>query len=187
MLLIPGDPHECFDFAAQAFDLAERLQTPIIVMSDLDLGMNDWVIDPLVWDDAHKHDRGKVLDAEALEEVEQFGRYLDVDGDAIPYRTIPGSHPTKGAYFSRGSSHDAYARYTERGELNAANLDRLARKFETAAKMMPRPVIKRASKASKLGLINFGSTEPAVPRSSRTAQTRRIQGQHHAPARLSIR
>jgi 2-oxoglutarate ferredoxin oxidoreductase subunit alpha len=162
VLLIPGDPHECFDFAAQAFDLAERLQTPIIVMSDLDLGMNDWVIDPLVWDDAHKHDRGKVLDAEALEEVEQFGRYLDVDGDAIPYRTIPGTHPTKGAYFSRGSSHDAYARYTERGELNAANLDRLARKFETAAEMMPRPVIKRASKASKLGLINFGSTEPAV-------------------------
>lgn len=162
VLLIPGDPHECFDFAAQAFDLAERLQTPIIVMSDLDLGMNDWVIDPLIWDDTHKHDRGKVLDAEALEEIEQFGRYLDVDGDAIPYRTIPGTHPTKGAYFSRGSSHDAYARYTENGELNAANLDRLARKFETAAKMMPRPVIKRASKASKLGLINFGSTEPAV-------------------------
>jgi len=162
VLLIPGDPHECFDFAAQAFDLAERLQTPIIVMSDLDLGMNDWVIDPLVWDDAHKHDRGKVLDAQDLEEIEQFGRYLDVDGDAIPYRTLPGTHATKGAYFSRGSSHDAYARYTEDGQLNAVNLDRLARKFDTAAKMVPRPAIKRASKASKLGLINFGSTEPAV-------------------------
>jgi len=162
VLLLPGDPHECFDFAARAFDLAERLQTPVIVMSDLDIGMNDWVIDPLVWDDARGHDRGKVLDAEALEKIEQFGRYLDVDGDAIPYRTVPGTHPTKGAYFSRGSSHDGVARYTEDGKVNAANLDRLARKFETAATMMPRPVIKRASRSSKLGLINFGSTEPAV-------------------------
>ena len=162
VLLFPGDPHECFEMAAQAFDLAERLQTPIIVMSDLDIGMNDWVIDPLEWDDARGHDRGKVLDAKALERIEDFGRYLDVDGDAIPYRTIPGTHPTKGAYFSRGSSHDVFARYTEDGKLNAANLDRLSRKFETAAKLMPRPAIKRTSKSSKLGLINFGSTEPAV-------------------------
>ena len=162
VLLIPGDPQECFEMAAQAFDLAERLQTPIIVMSDLDIGMNDWVIDRLDWDDKHVHDRGKVLDAEALEKVEQFGRYLDVDGDAIPYRTIPGTHPTKGAYFSRGSSHDGYARYTEDGVLNAANLDRLSRKFETAAKLMPRPAINRTSRSSKLGVINFGSTEPAV-------------------------
>ena len=162
VLLIPSDPAECFELATQAFDLAERLQTPVIVMSDLDIGMNDWVSEPLAWNDDHVHDRGKVLDAQQLEEVEQFGRYLDVDGDAIPYRTIPGTHASKGAYFSRGSSHDTQARYTEDGKLNAANLDRLSRKFETASAMMPRPIIKRASRSSKLGLINFGSTEPAV-------------------------
>jgi len=162
VLLIPGDPKECFELSAQAFDLAERLQTPVIVMSDLDIGMNEWVVDPLEWDDSQPHDRGKVLDAEALEKIEHFGRYLDVDGDAIPYRTIPGTHPEKGAYFSRGSSHDVFAQYTEDGQINAANLDRLKRKFETAVKMMPLPVVKRQSKSSKLGLINFGSTEPAV-------------------------
>jgi len=162
ILLIPGDPKECFELSAQAFDLAERLQTPVIVMSDLDIGMNEWVVDPFEWDDSQPHDRGKVLDAEALEKIEHFGRYLDVDGDAIPYRTIPGTHPEKGAYFSRGSSHDVFAQYTEDGRINAANLDRLKRKFETAVKMMPLPIVKRQSKSSKLGLINFGSTEPAV-------------------------
>ena len=131
-------------------------------MSDLDIGMNEWVVDPLEWDDSQPHDRGKVLDAEALEKIEHFGRYLDVDGDAIPYRTIPGTHPEKGAYFSRGSSHDVFAQYTEDGRVNAANLDRLKRKFETAVELMPLPVVKRQSKSSKLGLINFGSTEPAV-------------------------
>ncbi|GAB4226623.1 MAG: 2-oxoacid:acceptor oxidoreductase subunit alpha [Methyloligellaceae bacterium] len=162
VLLFPGDPKECFELAADAFDLAERLQTPVIVMSDLDIGMNDWVCDPLTWDDARRHDRGKVLDAAALDEIETFGRYLDVDGDGIPYRTLPGAHPEKGAFFTRGSSHDAFANYTEDGRVNAENLDRLTRKFATAAALVPKPVIRTASRNSKLGIINFGSTEPAV-------------------------
>jgi 2-oxoglutarate ferredoxin oxidoreductase subunit alpha len=162
VLLFPGDPKECFELTADAFDLAERLQTPVIVMSDLDLGMNEWVCDPLEWDDNRKHDRGKVMDADMLDRVKSFGRYWDVDGDGIPYRTLPGTHPSKGAYFTRGSSHDAFATYTEDGQVNAENLDRLTRKFEMAAKMLPKPVIRKTSRASKLGIINFGSTQPAV-------------------------
>lgn len=162
VLLFPSDPKECFELSADAFDLAERLQTPIFVMSDLDIGMNDWVVDRLEWDDARTHDRGKVLDAEALDKIENYGRYLDVDGDSIPYRTIPGTHPTKGAFFTRGSSHDAFARYTEDGVVNAQNLDRLQAKFEMAAGLVPAPVRHDRDKTSKLGLINFGSTEPAV-------------------------
>ena len=131
-------------------------------MSDLDIGMNDWVCDPLEWDDAHAHDRGKVLDAETLEALEDFGRYKDVDGDAIPYRTLPGTHPTKGAFFTRGSSHDPYATYTEDGQVNAENLDRLHRKFETAAKLMPKPVVRKRGRKTKLAVLNYGSTEPAV-------------------------
>lgn len=162
VLLFPADPKECFELAADAFDLAERLQTPIIVMSDLDIGMNDWLTDPLEWDPSRKHDRGKVLDAEALDRLEVFGRYWDMDGDAIPYRTLPGTHPEKGAFFTRGSSHDAFATYTEDGRINAENLDRLAGKFLTAEAFMPKPVIRKASRTSKLAIINFGSTEPAV-------------------------
>ncbi|MDH3582429.1 MAG: 2-oxoacid:acceptor oxidoreductase subunit alpha [Hyphomicrobiales bacterium] len=162
VLLFPADPKECFELAADAFDLAERLQTPVIVMSDLDIGMNDWLTDPLEWDGNRKHDRGKVLDAEALERLEVFGRYWDMDGDAITYRTLPGTHPEKGAFFTRGSSHDAFAAYTEDGRINAENLERLAGKFLTAAALMPKPVVHKANRTSKLGIINFGSTEPAV-------------------------
>ncbi len=162
VLLFPGDPKECFELTADAFDLADRLQTPVIVMSDLDIGMNEWVCDPLEWDDARKHDRGKVMDAEMLDRAKSFGRYWDVDGDGITYRTLPGTHPTKGAFFTRGSSHDAFATYTEDGQINAENLDRLTRKFALAAKMMPKPVIRKTSRRSKLGIINLGSTEPAV-------------------------
>ena len=120
VLLFPKDPNECFSLGAEAFDLAERLQTPVIVMSDLDIGMNDWMTDPFAWDDTHVHDRGKVLDAETLDKFKElkgrdWGRYQDVDGDAIPYRTLPGTHPTKGAFFTRGTSHDENARYTEDG------------------------------------------------------------------------
>ena len=114
VLLFPEDPREAFEFAAQSFDLAERLQTPIFVMMDLDIGMNDWLCEPLTWDDSAAYDRGKVMTAEELEAGKVFGRYLDVDGDAIPYRTLPGTHPTKGAYFTRGTSHDRYA-HIQRG------------------------------------------------------------------------
>ncbi len=162
VLLLPSDPKECFDLSVEAFDLAERLQTPVIVMSDLDIGMNEWVTKPLEWNDAHAHDRGKVMTAEMLDKAKQFGRYWDVDGDGIPYRTLPGTHPTKGAFFTRGSSHDAFATYTEDGGINAENLDRLTRKFATAAQIVPKPVIRKSGRTSKLGIINFGSTEPAV-------------------------
>ena len=163
VLLFPSDPRECFDMAAEAFDLAERLQTPVIVMSDLDIGMNNWLVDPLEWDDSKGHDRGKVLDAEALDNLtERFGRYKDVDGDAIPWRTLPGTHPDKGAYFTRGSSHDAYASYTEDGTVNAENFKRLTRKFDTAKSLVPAPELIVRNKDSRLGVIFFGSTEHAV-------------------------
>jgi len=167
VLLFPANPTECFSMGAQAFDLAERLQTPVMVMSDLDIGMNDWVTEPFAWDDAHVHDRGKVLDAETLDNFrdikgKDWGRYLDVDGDAIPYRTLPGTHPTKGAFFTRGTSHDEYARYTEDGVIHARIIDRIRRKFDTAATLVPKPEITTRDKNGKSGLIYFGATTPAV-------------------------
>ena len=140
VLLFPEDPHECFEFAADAFDLADRLQTPIFVMLDLDIGMNEWLCEPLNWDDGRRFDRGKVLTAEELEAGREFGRYLDVDGDGIPYRTYPGTHPTSGAFFTRGTSRDRYARYTEEGPAYVDNMQRLLRKFETAKSLVPKPV-----------------------------------------------
>ena len=137
VLVIPGDPGECFTLSADAFDLAERLQTPVFVMSDLDIGMNDWVVDALKWDDSRRMDRGKVLDAAALEAAESFGRYRDVDGDGIPWRTIPGAHPEKGAYFTRGTSHTDTGSYTEDGVIHARMLDRIGTKFETAQALVP--------------------------------------------------
>ncbi len=162
VLLFPTDPTECFTFSAQAFDLAERLQTPVIVMSDLDIGMNDWVCDELSWDDAHVHDRGKVLSAEELDAMPDWGRYKDVDGDGITYRTIPGTHPTKGAFFTRGTSHDESARYTEDGTVNAEVMDRLLTKFKTAATLLPKPVADIRDEASRIGIIYFGANHPAV-------------------------
>jgi 2-oxoglutarate/2-oxoacid ferredoxin oxidoreductase subunit alpha len=144
VLLFPEDPHECFDFAAQAFDLADRLQTPIFVLLDLDIGMNEWLCEPFAWDDTRRMDRGKVMTAEELEAGKEFGRYLDVDGDAIPYRTYPGTHPSRGAYFTRGSSKDRYARYTEEGPAYVDNMQRLLRKFETAKRYVPAPILRRA-------------------------------------------
>jgi 2-oxoglutarate/2-oxoacid ferredoxin oxidoreductase subunit alpha len=167
VLLFPANPTECFSMGAEAFDLAERLQTPVIVMSDLDIGMNDWVTDPFAWDDAKVHDRGKVLDAEQLDAFKdlkgrEWGRYLDVDGDAIPYRTVPGTHPTKGAFFTRGTSHDESARYTEDGVIHARIIDRIRRKFDTAAGLVPKPQVTIRDKGGKTGLIYFGATTPAV-------------------------
>lgn len=162
ILLFPEDPHESFDFAATAFDLAERLQTPIFVMMDLDIGMNDWLCEPLKWDDSRKYDRGKVLTAEELEAGKEFGRYLDVDGDAVPYRTIPATHPSKGAYFTRGSSHDRYARYSEKGTDYVEVMQRLLRKLETAKTLVPQPIERKAEAPAKFGVLYYGSTAVAM-------------------------
>jgi len=167
VLLFPANPTECFAMGAEAFDLAERLQTPVIVMSDLDIGMNEWVTDPFAWNAAHVHDRGKVLSAEQLEKFKElkgkdWGRYQDVDADAIPYRTLPGTHPTKGAFFTRGTSHDENARYTEDGRAHARVLDRIRRKFDTAQTLVPKPEVAIRDTSGKTGLIYFGATTPAV-------------------------
>ena len=162
VLLFPEDPAEAFDFAADAFDLADRLQTPIFVMLDLDIGMNHRLCRPLRWDDARRYDRGKVMTAADLEMGKEFGRYLDVDGDGIPYRTYPGTHPRLGSFFTRGSSRDRYARYTEEGAVYADNMQRLLRKFETAKELVPRPVLANAGKPTPYGVIYYGSTAPAM-------------------------
>jgi 2-oxoglutarate ferredoxin oxidoreductase subunit alpha len=162
ILLFPADPGECFTMGADVFDIADRFQTPVFVMSDLDIGMNDWMIDALEWDDARKADRGKLLSGEALEAVADFARYRDVDGDGVPYRTVPGSHPEKGAFFTRGTSHTDTGRYTEDGGVNAEMLSRIKRKVAGAASVLPKPVIHDVSAAASLGVINFGSTDPAV-------------------------
>ena len=165
VMLIPSDPKECFEFAAESFDISDRLQTPVFVLSDLDIGMNDWTCPEFEWDDAKEFDRGKVLSKDDLENMESWGRYLDVDGDGIPFRTLPGTHPEKGAYFARGSSHDEYARYVEDGEVNARNLKRILKKFKGAHKFLPKPVCKQDTNASSIGLIYFGSTEAAMQES----------------------
>ncbi len=171
VLLFPCDPKECFTLGADAFDLAERLQTPVIVMSDLDLGMNDHISAPLEWDGKRKYDRGKVLGTADLEQMkEKWGRYLDVDGDGICYRTIPGSHPTKGAYFTRGTSHNQYAAYTEESSEYEANMKRLLVKWETARSLVPSPKTKIRDPEYKIGLIFYGtsthSTYEAISRFS---------------------
>jgi 2-oxoglutarate ferredoxin oxidoreductase subunit alpha len=161
-LLLPADPGECFEFGALAFDLADRLQTTIFVMLDLDIGMNEWLTKPFQWDDGRMLDRGKVMTAEALEAGADFGRYLDVDGDGIPYRTYPGAHPTRGAYFTRGTSRNPYARYSEEGPVYVDNMERLVRKFETAKALVPAPVFRPASRKTRDGVIYFGSSAEAM-------------------------
>ncbi|MCB9081500.1 MAG: 2-oxoacid:acceptor oxidoreductase subunit alpha [Lewinellaceae bacterium] len=158
VLLFPSNPSECFDLTADALDLAERLQTPVFVMTDLDLGMNDHMTAPFHWDPKRRFDRGKVLTAEQLEAGVTFGRYLDVDGDGIPYRTLPGAHPTKGAYFTRGTSRDEFARYTEDGAAYVRNMDRLLKKWETAKTLMPAPETYQATNQSSHGMLFFGTT-----------------------------
>ena len=166
VLLLPSTPTECFNLMADAFDLAERLQTPVIVMTDLDLGMNDHLTAPLKWDDNRRYDRGKVYTAQDLDDLtavgKQFGRYLDVDGDGIPYRTIPATHPTKGSFFTRGTSHDEYARYTEDGVKNAEVLDRLLKKWDTAKEITPKPEFYQTENKSNVGVIFFGTTTYAA-------------------------
>lgn len=158
ILLLPATPKECFDMTAESFDLAEHLQTPVILMTDLDLGMNDHVSDPFEWDEKRIYNRGKVLTAEQLENIGKFGRYLDVDGDGIPYRTYPGTHPTKGSFFTRGTSKDEYAAYTEDGAAYKRNMDRLIKKWDTAKKLVPEAVVYPSSYPSDLGILFFGTS-----------------------------
>ena len=162
VLLLPQDPYECFEQSAAALDLADRLQTPIFVMTDLDIGMNQRLCKPFVWDDAQAYDRGKVMTADELEAGKDFGRYKDVDGDGIPWRTLPGTHPSKGAFFTRGTTRDPYARYSERGQDYIYNMERLIKKFKTAADLVPQPVLRTTSQGSRFGVIYFGSTSPAM-------------------------
>jgi len=158
--LYPSTLNECFEMSQEAFELAELFQTPIFFVTDLDLGMNTWVGDELDYKPL-KMDRGKVLDDEALKKVKEFGRYLDVDGDGIPYRTLPGTSDPKGAYFTRGSGHDEYAKYTESAQAYTRNMERLLKKFNTAKKFVPKPVITGDS-SSKVGLIAYGTSHHAV-------------------------
>ena len=163
VLLFPSTPAECFELTVQCFDLADRLQTTVMLISDLDLGMNNHMSAPLKWDDDRKYDLGKILSAEDLEEmVHPFGRYLDVDGDAIPYRTVPGTHPTKGSFFTRGTSHDEYAKYSELGEVYLRNVDRLAQKWETAKTLVPKPELYQSENRSSYGMLFFGTTTYAA-------------------------
>ena len=159
VLLFPSTPKECFDFGALSFDLAERLQTPIILMTDLDLGMNDNMSEPLEWDDDREYDRGKVLTAEDLDKMEKFGRYLDVDGDAICYRTYPGTHPDKGAFFTRGTSRDEYAVYSEKGEEYEKNMHRLMAKWETIKRYVPEPEEVLSNKKTDVAVLYYGTSE----------------------------
>src|SRR5262249_5744146 len=182
VLLFPEDPRDCFEMGATAFDLADRLQTPIFVMLDLDIGMNEWLCEPLAWDDSRRMDRGKVTTAAELEAGKEFGRYLDVDGDGIPYRTYPGTHPTKGSFFTRGTSRDRYARYTEEGAPYVDNMQRLIRKLETAKDMVPRPLIATAGKPTKYGVLYYGSTSPAMDEAIHM-----IAARGHALDRMRIR
>jgi len=162
VLLLPEDPHECFEFSAQAFDLADRLQTPIFVLTDLDIGMNQRLAAPFVWDDTRDYDRGKVMTAAELEAGKDFGRYKDVDGDGIPYRTYPGTHAERGAYFTRGTSRDPYARYSERGPDYVYNMERLLRKWDTAKSLVPQPILRGTGGEAHNGVIYYGSTSPSM-------------------------
>jgi 2-oxoglutarate ferredoxin oxidoreductase subunit alpha len=158
VLLLPSTPFECFEMTATAFDLAERLQTPIMVMTDLDLGMNDHLSDALTWDEKRRYDRGKVLTAEDLDRMEKFGRYQDYDKDGITYRTLPGTHPYKGSFFTRGTSRDEDAKYTEDGAAYVRNMDRLVRKWNTAKGLVPAPEFYINGNAADIGMIFFGTT-----------------------------
>ena len=162
VLLIPASPKECFEMTAESFNLAEQLQTPVIIMTDLDLGMNDHVSSPLEWDDETNYDHGKVLDAATLDKLETYGRYRDTDGDGIPYRTIPGTHETKGAYVTRGTSRDEQAAYTEDGDAYRRNVDRLITKWNTAKKLVPEPEFYQLKNASEYGVLFFGTSAYAA-------------------------
>jgi len=162
VLLFPSTPKECFEMTAEAFDLAEQLQTPVILLTDLDLGMNDHMSPPFEWEDQRRYKRGKILSAEDLEKMDRFGRYLDVDGDGIPYRTYPATHPTKGAFFTRGTSRDEYAIYTEDSAAYKRNMDRLLKKWDTAKTLVPVPEIYPSKGSTNAGILFFGTSKYAA-------------------------
>ncbi|MFY0626565.1 MAG: 2-oxoacid:acceptor oxidoreductase subunit alpha [Reichenbachiella sp.] len=162
ILLFPSTPTECFDMTVTAFDLADGLQTPVIMMTDLDLGMNNHLTDPLQWDDNQEYRMGKVLSKEDLNQMERYGRYLDIDDDGICYRTIPGTHPTKGSFFTRGTSRDEYAKYTEDGAVYKRNMDRLIKKWKTSKSYVPSPHLYQESNLSKRGILFFGTSAYAT-------------------------
>jgi 2-oxoglutarate/2-oxoacid ferredoxin oxidoreductase subunit alpha len=159
--LYPASPEECFEFAVKAFDLTERLQTPVLVLSDLDIGMNDWMCPDFKWDESYQPDRGKILDAEQLAKIDRFWRYYDHDNDGIPQRTLPGVHP-KGAYFARGSGHSQYGAYTEDSKEYQVVVDRLRKKWLTAARLVPKSVIERSEVKTEIGIVSLGSGDAAV-------------------------
>ncbi len=176
VLLFPADPKECFEMTAESFDLAEQLQTAIILMTDLDLGMNDHISKPLKWDNNRKYNRGKVLDTNTLENMpERYGRYLDVDGDGIPYRTIPATHPTKGAVVTRGSSRDEYAVYTEDSAAYQRNMERLSKKWDTAKKLVPSPHFYQTENTSKTGVLFFGTSTQSAEEAIEVLKSEGIQ------------
>lgn len=161
VILLPGDVYECFEFGWKAFDIAERLQTPVFVLSDLDMGMNQWMSKPFQYPDSPM-DRGKVIWEKEVEELKtNWGRYLDKDGDGIPYRTLPGNQHPLSAYFARGTGHDEYARYSEEAPIWHRNMERLATKHETAKKYVPSPIV-REMRGAEVGIIAYGSTEAAI-------------------------
>ncbi|MFQ3247602.1 MAG: 2-oxoglutarate ferredoxin oxidoreductase subunit alpha [Arenicella sp.] len=163
VLLFPATPKECFELTADAFDIADRLQTPVIMLTDLDLGMNEHICDELVWDDNRLYDLGKIMTAEDLDNAtEKWGRYLDVDGDGIPYRTIPGTHAEKGAYFNRGTSRNEYAVYTENGTDYQRNMERLEVKWASAPKHLPKPIITERNATNAIGIIHYGTSLAAT-------------------------
>jgi 2-oxoglutarate/2-oxoacid ferredoxin oxidoreductase subunit alpha len=163
VLLFPQNPTECFEFSATAFDLADQLQTPVIIMSDLDLGMNDHLTPEFHWSQERKYQLGKVLNAQQLDELTQYGRYLDVDGDGICYRTLPGTHPDKGAYFTRGTSRNRFAGYTEKSDDYVDNMLRLSKKFDTAKQLVPAAEIQQGKVIAKIGLVYYGTSSHAIP------------------------
>jgi 2-oxoglutarate ferredoxin oxidoreductase subunit alpha len=162
VLLFPEDPYECFEQSAQALDLADRLQTPVFVMTDLDIGMNQRLCKPFAWDDSQAYDRGKVMTAAELDAGKEFARYKDVDGDGIPYRTYPGTHASRGGYFTRGTTKNPQALYSEAGPDYIYNVQRLLKKFETAKNLVPQPVLTPAEHPARFGVIYYGSTSPAM-------------------------
>jgi 2-oxoglutarate/2-oxoacid ferredoxin oxidoreductase subunit alpha len=187
ILLLPEDPHECFAFSADALDLADRLQTPVFVMTDLDIGMNQRLCAPFAWDDSRRYDRGKVLSSEDLEAGKEFARYKDIDGDGIPYRTYPGTHPEKGAYFTRGTSRNPQAQYSERGADYVYNMQRLLQKFDTARDLVPQPIVARSAMPARhgglhYGAIHYGSTSPAMQEA-----IERLRGQNIALDTMRLR